>query len=75
MPYQTITALPQNLQKLLPHHAQVIYISAFNNALKQYKDPKNRRSNDNAEVISHKVAWAAVENEYNKARSGEWVKK
>lgn len=75
MPYQHITDLPENLQKLLPHHAQVIYISAFNNALQQFKDPKKRRSNDTAEVIAHKVAWSAVANENEKTKAGEWVKK
>ncbi len=75
MPYKNISSLPENLQKILPTHAQEIYIKAYNNALEQYKDPEKRRGNDDLETVAHKVAWAAIEKEYKKDNSGKWIKK
>lgn len=75
MPYNSTSNLPENLQKLLPQHAQEIYIKAYNNAHEQYKDAEKRRGNDDLETITHKVAWAAVEKVYKKDNSGKWVKK
>lgn len=75
MPYKNISSLPENLKQLLPKHAQEIFLKAYNNALEHYKDPKKRRGSDDLEAVSHKVAWAAVEKEYKKNASGEWVKK
>lgn len=60
----------------LPEHAQHIFTKAHANAVKQYQDPKKRRGgkNESKEEVAHKVAWAAVKNEYEK-EGDEWVKK
>lgn len=75
MPYQSVSDLPANLRNILPKHAQSIFMKAFNNALKQYDDPKKRQGKDSLEVVAHKVAWAAVEKVYKKDSSGAWVEK
>ncbi len=67
--------LPEAVKENLPKHAQEIYQKAHDNALEQYKDPKKRRGNASLEETAHKVAWAAVENVYQKNSKGEWVKK
>ena len=73
MPYTTITDLPESVRKNLPEHAQEIYLKAFNNAWEQYKDPKARRGKETHEEASHKVAWAAVKQAYEKdEKSGKW---
>lgn len=66
MPYVDVEDLPLNLQRLLPYHAQRIYVAAYNSARLQYGD-----DND----IPYKVAWAAVEKQYKKSSNGEWVLK
>jgi len=65
MPYESNIDLPDSVKDNLPEHAQTIYRKAFNNAEKQYPE----------ESQAHKVAWAAVENEYKKNEDGKWVKK
>jgi cation transport regulator len=73
MPYHSINELPESVRKNLPRHAQEIYKEAFNNAWDQYADPKTRRGNESREEVSHKVAWAAVKQKYEKEeKSGEW---
>ena len=67
--------LPEAVKENLPKHAQEIYQKAHDNALEQYKDPAKRRGNATLEETAHKVAWAAVENVYQKNSKGEWVKK
>lgn len=68
--------LPDSVQNVLPKHAQEIYKEAYNNALDQYKDPKNRRGDASLEETAHKVAWSAVEEKYEKDEdSGKWKKK
>lgn len=74
MPYKNLSDLPDQVRENLPKHAQEIYKSAFNSAWKQYDDPDERRGNDSREEVAHKVAWAAVKNEYEK-RDGRWVAK
>lgn len=74
MPYDKLSELPDRVKDNLPKHAQEIYKSAFNNALKQYQDPGERRGNDDQETVAHKVAWSAVKDAYEK-RDGEWVRK
>lgn len=64
MPYGNPSELPRNLQKLLPKHAQEIYVAAFNNALEEY----------GTEDAARKVAWSAVKKNYEKSESGKWVK-
>lgn len=65
MPYDTNSELPKSVKDNLPEHGQTIYRKAFNNALKEYGQ----------EERAHKVAWAAVKNEYKKNENGDWVKK
>lgn len=43
MPYKNIKDLPERIKDNLPKHAQEIYRKSFNNAWKQYKDPKKER--------------------------------
>jgi cation transport regulator len=75
MPYKTLKDLPDSVQEHLPKHAQEIYLEAFNNAWKQYKDPEKRRAGSSHEVTAHRVAWAAVKREYRKDPISEkWVK-
>lgn len=72
MPYQEITDLPAAVRRVLPHHAQEIYKEAYNNALGQYREPSSRRGDDSQEEVAHKVAWAAVKEEYAKGDDGRW---
>jgi cation transport regulator len=76
MPYKTVSELPDRVKDNIPRHAQEIYMKAYNNAWDQYKDPDERRGDDTREETAHKVAWAAVKNEYEKDdKSGRWKKK
>jgi cation transport regulator len=77
MPYKTISELPDSVRDNLPKHAEEIYLAAFNSAWEQYDKPSERRSKDDTrEEVSHKVAWAAVKNEYEKdEKTGTWKKK
>jgi len=74
MPYKNLKDLPGRIKNNLPKHAQEIYKEAYNNAWKQYKDPKERKGNTTREEVSHKVAWAAVKQKYEKVKD-EWQKK
>jgi len=65
MPYSSNDELPKSVRNNLPEHAQAIYRKAFNRALAQYQQ----------EERAHKVAWSAVEQEYEKTASGDWGKK
>jgi cation transport regulator len=73
MPYKTLSDLPEVVRKRLPIHGQHIYIKAFNNAWKEYKDPTTRW-NSKREPVAHAVAWSAVEKKYEKNSKGKWVK-
>lgn len=76
MLYNKISELPENLRDILPKHAEEIYIAAYNSAWNQYKDPDDRRGDDTREEVAHKVAWAAVKNDYEKDEAtGKWKKK
>jgi len=76
VPYQIRDELPDSVRSSLPGHAQDIYLAAYNNALEQYQDPEKRRGDVSLEEVAHKVAWAAVKNEYIKnKRTGMWEKK
>ena len=68
MPYREISDLPDSVKNHLPHHAQEIYLAAFNNAWEEYAARADR------EIVAHKVAWAAVKRQYIKA-GGQWVRK
>ncbi len=75
MPYRRIKDLPSRLKRL-PEHAKEIYMKAFNNAWKQYRDPKKRRDNSSREETAHKVAWSAVKRKFKRRwLSGRWVKR
>jgi cation transport regulator len=65
MPYDKVTDLPENVRNNLPKHAQEIYYAAYNSAEEQYGE----------EERAHRVAWSAVENEYEKNENGDWVEK
>jgi cation transport regulator len=67
VPYHKLTDLPDSVRDNLPHHAQEIYRAAYNNAWDEY---------DHDEPRAHRVAWGAVERDYEKDdKSGEWHKK
>ena len=65
MPYEELDDLPDSVKRNLPKHAREIYLKAYNSAEEQY-DEEDRR---------HRVAWAAVEQKYEKNEEGEWVEK
>ncbi len=67
----TLSELPENVKKVLPSHAQEIYLKAHDNAMEEYKDPSKRRGDESLEEVAHKVAWAAVERMYEKNEKGE----
>ncbi len=77
MPYENKEDLPYLIKDELPEHAQEIWMKAYNNAYKEYANPKERRNpNESRETVANKVAWAAVDTQYKKdPRSGKWVKK
>lgn len=75
MPYRSTSDLPQPVIKHLPAHAQEIYMQAFNNAWSQYADKRKRRENISREATAHKVAWGAVERQYEKDSNDKWRKK
>ncbi len=72
MPYDGTDDLRDNLKKKLPKHAQEIYVSAFNSAYDEYKDPDKRRGDESRDEAAHRVAWSAVENKYEKGEDGKW---
>jgi cation transport regulator len=65
MPYNNLSDLPDSVRNNLPKHAQEIYRAAYNSAEDQYGE----------EERSHRVAWSAVENKYEKNDKGDWVQK
>ncbi|MBZ2169989.1 ChaB family protein [Marinobacter sp. F4216] len=73
MPYDRNSELPKGVKDNLPEHAQEIYRKAFNSAWEEYKDPSDRRGGAGREETAHKVAWAAVKNEYHK-EGDRWVR-
>ena len=64
MPYSIDN--PPDKIKDMPKHAQEIFIAAFNNAIKQYEGDEER---------ANKVAYAAVKNEYEQDKDGNWIAK
>ena len=76
MPYQKRADLPDSVRNHLPEHAQEIYMKAYNSAWDQYTDASKRRGNESREETAHRVAWSAVEHEYEKdEKSGNWQRK
>jgi len=74
MPYKDHSQLPKSVRDNLPSHAQDIYLEAFNGAWDTYKDPDDRKGDDDRETVAHKVAWSAVKKCYSKNSNGNWVK-
>lgn len=74
MPYDKKSELPDQVKDNLPEHAQEIYKEAYNSAWDQYKDPEDREGDSSREETSHKVAWNAVKQEYEKV-DGKWKSK
>ena len=72
MPYDSNKDLPESVKNHLPEHAQDIYLEAYNNAWKQYKNPEKRRGEESQEEVAHKVAWSAVKEKYTK-KGDKWV--
>ena len=72
MPYKKTEELPESVQHVLPEHAQHIYKEAFNSAWDEYKSPKDRKGDADREETSHKVAWAAVKQKYEKGDDDKW---
>lgn len=75
MPYSSKNELPEGVRNVLPSHAQDIYKEAFNSAYDEYKNPKDRRGDEDREEVAHKVAWGAVKKKYEKAEDGKWHEK
>lgn len=75
MQYKNRKELPKTVTNNLPSHAEEIYKEAFNSAWKQYDKPEERRGNVTREEVSHKVAWSAVKQKYEKDKKGKWIKK
>ncbi|TNY26685.1 cation transport regulator ChaB [Fulvimonas soli] len=75
MPYARTDDLPESVRRHLPPHAQSIYLEAFNHAWEEYADPAARRGDASREETAHRVAWAAVKQEYEKAADGSWRRK
>jgi cation transport regulator len=68
MPYERNADLPENLQRLLPDHAQDIYREAFNHAYAAHANEGRQ------EEAAHRIAWAAVKRSYVKTPAG-WRKR
>jgi cation transport regulator len=74
MPYKTLSALPESIRQHLPRHAQEIYLAAFNSAWEEYRNADQRRGQASREEVAHKVAWAAVKQQYEK-KADKWQRK
>lgn len=75
MPYDDRAELPENIQNVLPRHAQDVYKEAFNNAYDEYRKPADRRGDESRDEVAHKVAWAAVKKAgYSKGDDDRWHK-
>jgi len=68
MPYESLLDLPAAVRNHLPHHAQEIFLAAFNHAWDEYGDRTER------EEIARRVAWSAVKRRYHKL-GDDWVER
>ena len=66
MPYASTQALPASVRAHLPHHAQQIFLAAFNSAWQAHAGDPDR------EAVVHRIAWAAVKHRYRK-QGDDWV--
>lgn len=67
MPYRSRCLLPDSVKKVLSAQTQDFCQDVFNSARDEYKEKKDRRSNEFHEEAAHKVAWAAVKHACEKA--------
>lgn len=74
MPYDTRSELPDPVKENLPKHAQDIYKGGLQRRYERYADPKECRGDASREEVAHKVAWAAVKQQYEK-EGDTWVRK
>lgn len=74
MPYESIAELPKSVRDHLPKRAQQIYRAAFNNAWDEYTKAGDRRGGASREETAHRVAWAAVKQQFEK-HGERWVEK
>ena len=73
MPYKSKSDLPENVKNVLPHHAQEIYMEAYNSAWDQHDEPEECRGDNSREETAHRVAWAVVKTKYEKdENTGKW---
>lgn len=75
MPYDTTADLPASVRDNLPDHALDIYKEAYNSAWTQYADAEDRREEAGREETAHRVAWAAVQQSYQKGAEGRWQRR
>jgi cation transport regulator ChaB len=69
LPYESISELPKSVRNL-PRHAKTIYMKAFNSAWSA-----DGTGDDSArDKAAHEAAWETVKSEYEKDKTGEWVK-
>lgn len=74
MPYRNLKELPESVRNVLPKHGQEIYLAAYNSAWDEYAEPEDRKGDDSREEVSHKVAWSAVKQVYEKD-GDRWVRR
>ncbi len=76
MPFTSLSDLPKQVKDPLPHHAEEIFLAAFNSAWDQYDLPEERRGGADREEVAFKVAWSAVKKAgYQKNEgTGKWEK-
>lgn len=63
--------VPDELQQELPKQAQDIYRDALNRALDEYKS----WGREELQTTAHRIALAAVREEYEKGEDGKWRRK
>lgn len=67
MAYPSLGDLPAPVRRVLPKHAQEIFLEAFNSAWENYGHDEGR---------AFRIAWTAVKREYTKdTRTGKWKRK
>ena len=71
--YADLTHLPKDVQEVLPLHAQIIYVDAFNAAWEDWEDIDTAMLWFDRETIACQEAWTAVKKVYRKdERTGQW---
>jgi cation transport regulator len=75
MAYKYISELPENVKKVLPKHAQEVYMKTFNDVWNKYSDAEKRLPGVSQEDASSKDAWDAVKHKYKRDQKGQWVER